>query len=252
MPRRRDLPVAKPWPFPAELIAAGGFAERQTRDAAFVVGGPESGGGSQMQQAREKEGVVKYTVRHVTARIALPPDLPELLSWRRRLRELGLIGADAEGIGYGNISVRLYSSPGFLITGSQSSGLADIDQRHFARVTVIDLDRNALRSIGELPPSSEALTHAALYQSRSSIRAVVHVHSNAIWSAWRDRLPTTRYDVAYGTPEMAYEMLRLRKRTAITDQGAIVMGGHQDGVIAFGRSLDEAAGQVLALMPTKG
>jgi L-ribulose-5-phosphate 4-epimerase len=200
-----------------------------------------------MQQPHEKEGVVKYTVRHVTARIALPPELPELLSWRRRLRELELIGADSDGLGYGNISIRFYSSPGFLITGSQSSGLADIDQRHFAHVTVIDLDRNSLRSTGEIPPSSEALTHAALYQSRTSIRAVVHVHSRAIWSAWRDRLPTTRADVAYGTPEMAYEMIRLQKRTPIADHGVVVMGGHQDGVIAFGRSLAEAAGEILGL-----
>ena len=41
---------------------------------------------------------------------------------------------------------------------------------------MINLDRNFLRSKGEVPPSSEALTHAALYQSRSSIRAVVRVH----------------------------------------------------------------------------
>jgi ribulose-5-phosphate 4-epimerase/fuculose-1-phosphate aldolase len=205
-----------------------------------------------MHQPREKEGVVKYTVRHVTARIELPPELPELLSWRRRLRDLELIGADSQGIGYGNISIRLYSSPGFLITASQSSGLVDIDQRHFARVTVIDLDRNALRSTGEAPPSSEALTHAALYQSRTSIRAIVHVHSRAIWSAWLNRLPTTRSDVAYGTPEMAYEMIRLQKRTPIADHGVVVMGGHQDGVIAFGRSLADAAGEILGLMPSCG
>ena len=97
-----------------------------------------------MEQSHEREGVVKYTVRHVTARIVLPPELPELLSWRRRLRELDLIGEDAQGLGYGNISIRLYSSPGFLITGSQSSGLIDVDQRHFAEVSVIDLDRNSL------------------------------------------------------------------------------------------------------------
>jgi hypothetical protein len=31
-----------------------------------------------------------------------------------------------------------------------------------------------------------------------------------------------------------------------------VMGGHQDGVIAFGRSLAEAAGEILGLMPARG
>jgi ribulose-5-phosphate 4-epimerase/fuculose-1-phosphate aldolase len=205
-----------------------------------------------MHESHEKEGVVKYTVRHATARLTLPPEMPELFSWRRKLRQLDLIGADAQGLGYGNISIRLYASPRFLITGSQSSGLIDVDQRHFAEVSVIDLDRNSLRSKGEVPPSSEALTHAALYQSRSSIRAVVHVHSHAIWSACRNRLPTTKDDVAYGTPEMAYEMIRLHKRNALAELGVIVMGGHQDGVIAFGRSLADAAGEILKLMPTRG
>lgn len=202
-----------------------------------------------MAHSPEKEGVVKYTVQHVAGRIDLPANVGELFTWRRRLRKLELIGADAQGLGYGNISVRWYASPRFLITGSQSSGLLDVDQRHFASVEVVDLDRNMLRSKGETPPSSEALTHAALYQSRSSIRAIVHVHSNPIWLAWKDRLPTTRDDVAYGTPEMAYEMIRLQKRSAITDKGVVVMGGHQDGVISFGASLDEAAGEILKLMP---
>ncbi|MCX6552259.1 MAG: class II aldolase/adducin family protein [Acidobacteria bacterium] len=205
-----------------------------------------------MHESHEKEGVVKYTVQHATARLLLPPEMPELFSWRRRLRQLELIGEDAQGLGYGNISIRLYASPRFLITGSQSSGLIEVDQRHFAEVSVIDLDRNALRSKGEIPPSSEALTHAALYQTRSSIRAVVHVHSHAIWSAYKDHLPTTKAEVPYGTPEMAYEMIRLHKRHALADLGVIVMGGHQDGVVAFGRSLAEAAGEILKLIPARG
>jgi L-ribulose-5-phosphate 4-epimerase len=205
-----------------------------------------------MHEKREQEGVVKYSVRHESARVTVPAEMPELLSWRRRLRTLDLIGADAQGVGYGNLSIRLYSSPRFLITGSQSSGLREVDQRHFAIVTVIDLDRNSLRSVGELAPSSEALTHAALYQVQGSIRAVVHVHSSAIWTNWRHRLPTSRDDVLYGTPEMGYEMIRLHKRMALGGQGVIVMGGHQDGVVAFGPSLAEAAGEILKLLPERG
>jgi ribulose-5-phosphate 4-epimerase/fuculose-1-phosphate aldolase len=205
-----------------------------------------------MREPREKEGVVKYTVKHETARITLPAEMTEFLFWRRRLHALGLIGADSLGVGYGNLSIRLYASPSFLITGSQSSGLSEVDQRHFARVTVVDLDRNFLRSIGEHPPSSEALTHAALYQVNGSIRAVVHVHSGAIWATCRNRLPTTRDDVLYGTPEMGYEMIRLHKSKALGRQGVVVMGGHQDGVIAFGPSLAEAAGEVLELTRQHG
>jgi len=204
-----------------------------------------------MHESHEKEGVVKYAVKHVSGRLTLPAEMPDLLAWRRKLRELELIGADAQGVGYGNLSIRLYASPRFLITGSQSSGLLEVDQRHFASVTVVDLDRNSLRSVGETAPSSEALTHAALYQVNGAIRAVVHVHSNAIWTAYRDRLPTSRDEVPYGTPEMGYEMIRLHKRSAMGGLGVVVMGGHQDGVVAFGPSLAEAAGEILKLLPAR-
>jgi L-ribulose-5-phosphate 4-epimerase len=204
-----------------------------------------------MHQTPEKEGVVKYTVKHETARLDLPAAMPEFFSWRQRLRQLELIGEDAHGLGYGNLSIRLFATPTFLITSSQSSGLHEVDQRHFAKVTVVDLDRNFLRSSGQMPPSSEALSHAALYQMNGAIRAVVHVHSRPIWAANRDRLPTTKDDVPYGTPEMAYEMIRLHKSKALGRLGVIVMGGHQDGVIAFGPSLAEAAGEILGLMPDR-
>lgn len=197
---------------------------------------------------REQEGVVKYHAEHVSAPATLPAEWLDLLAWRQRMRALDLIGADAEGIGYGNLSVRLFSSPRFLVSGSQTSGLAIVDRRHFATVTAVDLDRNTLRSVGETPPSSEALTHAALYQVDARVRAVIHVHARALWERWRDRLPTTRDDVEYGTPGMGYEMIRLHKRQAIGGQGAVVMGGHQDGIIAFGPTLAAAGGEILKLV----
>jgi hypothetical protein len=205
-----------------------------------------------MHETHEQEGVVKYTVKHETAKLAFPPEMPELMTWRRRMRELRLIGEDSQGLGYGNLSIRLYGTPTFLITSSQSSGLVDVDQQHFARVTVVDLDRNFLRSVGERPPSSEALTHAALYQMNGAIRAVVHVHARDIWTARRHQLPTSRDEVRYGTPEMAYEMIPLHKRAALGRLGVIVMGGHQDDVIAFGPSIADASGEILKLIPERG
>jgi ribulose-5-phosphate 4-epimerase/fuculose-1-phosphate aldolase len=205
-----------------------------------------------MARPNEQEGVIKYTFQHVAAPIAAPPQLDDILEWRSRLRAQNLIGADAQGVGYGNLSVRLHASPRFFITGSQSSGLLQVDRRHFAAVTVVDLDRNFLKSTGETPPSSEALTHAALYQVDNAIRAVVHVHSAELWEANLNRLPTTKPEVAYGTPEMAYEMIRLHKRSAIGKKGCVVMAGHRDGVIAFGASLADAAGEILALRDRRG
>jgi ribulose-5-phosphate 4-epimerase/fuculose-1-phosphate aldolase len=195
----------------------------------------------------EREGVVKYTCHHTAAPAPVPPGLDDLLHWRGELRSRELIGADASGIGYGNLSIRVYASPRFFITGSQSSGLLAVDRRHFAEVTVVDLDRNTLRSLGEIPPSSEALTHASLYQVHTGIRAVVHVHAPALWKTWKGRLPTTHDHVEYGTPEMGYEMIRLHKRTAAGTRGCFVMGGHRDGIIAFGQTMADAAGEILKL-----
>jgi hypothetical protein len=55
-----------------------------------------------------------------------------------------------------------------------------------------------------------------------------------------DAEPTTRPDVPYGTPAMAGEIERIVVEEEMGDSGIIVMGGHRDGILCFGRSLDEA------------
>jgi L-ribulose-5-phosphate 4-epimerase len=200
-----------------------------------------------MSQPAEKEGVVKYAFDHVRRPLAPSSELAELLTWRTSLFARGLIGADGEGLGYGNLSARRFTSPRFLISGSQTSGLEQVDGRHFAEVTMVDLDRNFLRCVGETQASSEALTHAALYAADPEIRGVVHVHSGPIWDRHRHRLPTTGDDVAYGTPQMAHEVIRLYRRGPVGHEGVIVMGGHRDGLIAYGPSLSQAARAILAL-----
>jgi len=200
-----------------------------------------------MQHPGDREGIIKYTAEHVRRPLDEPAGLVELLRWRPRLYERRLIGADQDGLGYGNLSVRLHASPRFLISGTQTSGLAAVHAGHFAEVTAVDLDRNDLKCVGEVQASSEAMTHAALYQADPAIRAVVHVHSRRLWERHRGTLPTTREEAAYGTPEMAYEVIRLYRRGALAKQGVFVMGGHPEGMIAFGRSMAEAAGLILEL-----
>jgi ribulose-5-phosphate 4-epimerase/fuculose-1-phosphate aldolase len=200
-----------------------------------------------MNQSGAREGVVKYACEHVRRPLGVCPDLAGLLEWRARLFARRLIGADDAGFGYGNLSLRLYASPRFLISGTQTSGLAEVDASHFAEVTVVDLDRNFLRCVGPSPASSEALTHAALYAADPEVRGIVHAHSRPIWERHRHRLPTTRDDVEYGTPQMAHEVIRLYRRGPVGHQGVIIMGGHPDGVIAYGASLEQAARAILAL-----
>jgi len=111
----------------------------------------------------------------------------------------------------------------------------------FCLVETCDPERNAVASRGLVLPSSESMTHGALYDLGSHIRVVLHAHSPVIWRRARAlRLPTTDPQVPYGTRRMAREVSRLYQETALAETRVLAMGGHQDGVIAFGRSAREA------------
>lgn len=170
-----------------------------------------------------------------------------LENWRRPLFEAGLIGYDDElGVGYGNISVRIGGNQ-FAISGTQTGHLAVTTAAHYALVTSYDIDGNRVRSIGQTEASSESMTHAAIYALDNAINAVVHVHSRDLWDTLRGRLPTTSAQVGYGTPEMAHEFERLYRDTEFASTGVAIMGGHDAGILSFGRDLEEAARRVLAL-----
>jgi ribulose-5-phosphate 4-epimerase/fuculose-1-phosphate aldolase len=96
---------------------------------------------------------------------------------------------------------------------------------------------------GPIKASSESLTHAAIYRSDKKTNAIIHVHNLNIWTSLIDTVPTTLKHVQYGTPEMAYEIMRLFKETNFREK-IIVMAGHKSGIITFGNNLKEA-GKVL-------
>ncbi|HEY9738005.1 MAG TPA: class II aldolase/adducin family protein, partial [Trichocoleus sp.] len=79
------------------------------------------------------------------------------------------------------------------------------------------------------------------------IRAVVHGHDALLWRQHQGCLPTTRATVPYGTPAMAYEMGRLFEEEGLAQRRCLVMAGHEDGLLAFGATLVEAAEALLAL-----
>tara|TARA_B110000977_G_scaffold195634_1_gene274444 strand:+ start:337 stop:957 length:621 start_codon:yes stop_codon:yes gene_type:complete len=191
----------------------------------------------------EREGVIKFDLEFAAAP-APQVDLALLNSWRRRLQSLELLGEAPgryAGLGFGNLSQR--QPTGFLITGSQTSGVVELPAAGYALVTAWDLARNYLRAQGQVKPSSESLTHAVLYGSNAEINVVFHVHSPLIWRAAEVLLlPVTDPKVAYGTPEMAAEVQRLVAGEFLP--GLFCMGGHEDGVVTYGRDCQEA-GQLL-------
>ena len=192
------------------------------------------------------EGYIKYRSQWTPG-----PPVPATLAagierWRRPLHAAGLIGEYTEaGIGYGNLSVR--DGDGFVISGTQTGHVARTDNTHYARVTAWDIAANSVHCSGPVQASSEAMTHAALYDLDARVLAVVHAHDKTIWQQQLGVLPTTSADVAYGTPRMAREFVRLYAETEFRHNGLAVMAGHDDGILGIGGSLGEAAERVLSL-----
>ncbi len=145
------------------------------------------------------------------------------------------------GIGYGNISVR--TPGGFIITATRTGGLEHLGAEHYTEIVGVDLGRNSVDFNAESPavtPSAECMTHAAFYQADPAIGAVIHVHHLEFWRGLLNKVPTTAVEIAYGTPEMALEIARLYRETNLPTRKLAAMAGHEEGVISFGRDLDEA------------
>lgn len=206
----------------------------------------------------QQEGVIKFNLEFREAPPLPAAELREINAWRRILFLLRLTGQDPsryDGLGYGNISQRLepYDAPPeqrrFVISGTQTGGLAELGPEHYTAVLESHPEENRLVAEGPLRPSSESLTHATLYTLDASLRCVMHAHSPEIWRhAVALGLPCTDPAAAYGTMEMAAETRRLMRDATVRAGGIFIMGGHEDGVVSFGRTAEEAGTVLLHLL----
>jgi ribulose-5-phosphate 4-epimerase/fuculose-1-phosphate aldolase len=194
------------------------------------------------------EGYVKYTADHTEAPSAAAgiPLWEELDEARTRLYDCGLIGALPNGIGFGNVSVKVKDGK-FLISGTATGNTRVLGPGGYCMVTAFDIDKNRVTTSGPVKASSESMSHGAIYRACISARVVLHIHNRKIFDGMlRNNCPRTPADVPYGTPEMARAIIaRVKEQGEIP--GAIVMAGHDEGVIAWGASVKEALDLVLGL-----
>jgi ribulose-5-phosphate 4-epimerase/fuculose-1-phosphate aldolase len=183
---------------------------------------------------------IKFSCERVAAEITSFGGLAELNAHRRKLLQLGLIGVDPNGIGFGNLSVRDGATDNFYITGSATGGIHELTLADCAKVVECDFARNHVRYEGSALPSSESLTHAAIYESDATAGAVIHCHDSRLWAAVLNEAPTTSKAADYGTAEMANEIMQLFTRTDVHSRKIIVMAGHEAGILTFGKDLEEA------------
>ena len=183
---------------------------------------------------------IRFSCERVAAGISFFGGLAELNAYRRKLLDLHLIGVDSNGIAFGNLSVRDGATKNFYITGSATGGIHELTLANCAKVVAYDFERNQVRYEGSAMPSSESLTHAAIYESDATAGAIVHCHCSRLWAAVLNEVPTTSKAAEYGTPEMAHDIMQLFTRTNAQTRKIVVMAGHEGGILTFGKDLEDA------------
>lgn len=208
-----------------------------------------------MASAATKEGIIKYELHYTPSEPLPESEIADLNRARLLMVAMNLIGQDPnryQGYGFGNISQRIGPFPGpphhrrFAITGTQTGHLAELGPEHFAIVDVCIPLEGVVHASGPVKPSSEAMAHALLYDVDARARCVIHVHAPQLWhAADRIQLPTTDPAVPYGSPELSKEIARLMDETDLRQRRVLKMGGHEDGIIAYGRTVNAAVSHLL-------
>jgi len=191
------------------------------------------------------EGVIKFKFDWKKEPLPRSVDISELISYRNKLYNIGLIGADKEGIGFGNISVLIKPSGEFVISASDTGRIKSARRFHFSLVQSVSIKDNFVSCIGMKPASSESMTHDIIYKLSPEVKSVLHVHSFRLWKKLMNKVPMTSKNISYGTSEMAYDIKRLWTQHDLKEKKILVMKGHTNGLIVFGDSLKSAYNTLL-------
>lgn len=192
------------------------------------------------------EGYIKFEAIHEPTLPFNDSVIDRLIQARQTLYDAGLIGMYPNGIGFGNISLRIKDSNQFYITGSATGGITQLTHQHIAIVNQFDIRHNKLWCSGPIVASSESMSHGVIYQQCPEVMAVAHIHNLELWQQLLFKIPTTPENCPYGTPEMAQEIIRLLNTTNLKQEQIFAMAGHQEGIFGFGKDLNEACQVILA------
>lgn len=164
----------------------------------------------------------------------------KVLSAVQRIVSAGLVAGSS-----GNVSRRISTPDGDLIAITASS----VPYHRFTLDDVLVVDFDVEPVVGEGVPSSESLTHVAVYRARLDVGAVIHTHAphaSAFAAAGVPIPPILDEQVvilggavevaAYGSS--ASEELADNCVAALGERAAVLLRNH--GAVAVGRDLEEA------------
>lgn len=199
------------------------------------------------------DGVIKFASTRHPGTVPWGPQLEALNHARTTLFDLGLIGAYPNGVGYGNLSLRVSGDQDnqdnqFVITGSATGAQRTLQASQYCLVEAFSIEHNWVRTRGAIDASSESMTHGAVYAANSAIHCVIHVHSRVLFDALlHQNYPATAATIPYGTPAMAQAVCALVQQSLALPL-LFVMAGHDEGIIACGMDVDSVQNVVLATM----
>lgn len=187
------------------------------------------------------EGYIKFSVHLDETDIEVPETLSELNGVRTALFDKGMIGVLPGNIGFGNVSIKISGSHRFFISGSATGAKRILDPNDYCRVDSCSVERNEVFCSGHIKASSETLSHDAVYQANNAVCCVIHIHHKPFFYNLlaNTTIPATSKEAKFGTPEMAKDIERIVKNQT-APSGILVMTGHEDGIIVWGRSIAEA------------
>jgi L-ribulose-5-phosphate 4-epimerase len=188
------------------------------------------------------EGVVKFNCHWNQSGPVISDEQYEIINyWREVLYNMDLIGAYENGVGFGNISMRIKGGNQFVITGSATGEIPELEPGHYVRVNSFNIEDNAVQCVGPLKASSDP-----------GANAVVHVHSIELWNELIYKVPTTNPSMDYGTIGLAKDILRIFKDPEVYEKRIIVMAGDRAGILTFGNDMDEAVNVLLEYLKKEG
>lgn len=190
------------------------------------------------------EGVIKFKYNLKLSPPLVEPLYIDIEKWRAILFKMNLVGEYlSEGVGFGNLSKRAApKSEEFIITGTQTGKFPHLGGSQYTRIKKCNLKKMTLEAHGPIAPSSESLTHFAIYSTCPQINYIFHVHHKDLWNYMlANDFDKTSAKIDYGTFDMAQAASDCIKDKEV---GIFAMAGHEDGIIAYGKNA-EVTGKII-------
>jgi|Deesub1362B_J571_1020462.scaffolds.fasta_scaffold02049_4 ribulose-5-phosphate 4-epimerase/fuculose-1-phosphate aldolase len=184
---------------------------------------------------------VQFKTKFVEKNLPKDKRIPILIKWGKKFGEIG-IAPETKG----NLSFRTKS--GFIITGTGTT-IGDLKPEDFVEVTKIEKKNKkfVVYCKGRIVPSMESVFHKEIYNFRSEINAVFHLHDKPVLEvADKLKIFCTEKEQIPGSYSLVKEIRKLLEKRRGIDY--LIIQNH--GIISLGKTLTEA-GKLVTLFHRK-